>query len=176
VLRRSREVEPSRGAGRAARAGTPDGTTSTAATALERETNDDFVLSVREPFDKGAGVGAGPLLAHWHVPLFDRPAALQQQQVDPIRPQQLLGGAASAARFPESEPRARDPPLQCGHAAAGGAFARAVWTLAAGVSWSEQWHAMSGNESTGTSTAASQARTSAVIVLQNRIEGPRGLQ
>jgi len=178
VVRRSSEVEPAREGCWAARARTAGGATMTAVTASGEQPKDVFVLSVREWLDTGAGAGAEPLLTHGHGPPLERPAPWPRQpQVDPVPPpQQPPGRAERAAALPHEDCRARGPPLQCGHVATGAASAGALSSFTARAEWSAQLHAIRGRDSTGTSTAASQRRTLAVILLQNRTAGPRGLE
>jgi hypothetical protein len=141
-------------------------------------TNDDFVLSVRESFDNGAGEGGELFFAHWHAPPFECPelAAPQQQVVPFLLPQQLLRPTESAAAFPQQKYWARDPIVQWGHNATDAASARTVFRVVARAKWSAQLQGMRGRESTGTSTAASQTRTLAGILLHNRTAGPRGFE
>ena len=69
------------------------------------------MLSVGESLGKGVGAGAGPFFAHWHVRPCERSAPwLQQQDSDPLSPQQLVGRAEDGALLSQHEDCGRVPP------------------------------------------------------------------
>jgi len=90
--------------------------------------DNDFVLSVRESPGNGSGAGADLFAEHRHRLPCELGPPLQQQEHDPFAPQQLPCCAEDAAAPPQQEGRGLDPPVQCGHFAAGAASARPDFT------------------------------------------------
>jgi hypothetical protein len=151
-------------------------TTATVAGPWTEDAEEDFVLSVRELFDNGAGAGAEPLFEHWQEFPSERAPPWQQQEQDPSAAQQVPRGAERAAALEQQERRTGDLPVQCGHVAADAASTRLDSILAGRWDWFPQAQAVKGMVCAGTSTPASQTRTLAVILLQNRTGRPHRLR
>lgn len=152
---------------------TTDGTTIATVTASEDETGDDFVVSVRELLGNGSGAGSEWLAEHWHRLPCEPAPPLQQQQDDPLAPQQPRCCAEDAALSPQQECCVRDRAAQCGHLAAGAA---STAFTADCDDWFPQSQAITGRVCTGTSAAASHTRSLTVMLSWSCTHEPRSGQ
>jgi diadenosine tetraphosphate (Ap4A) HIT family hydrolase len=88
MLNRSGALEPRKAGCGSTPASTVGATTATVVGTLS-DGEKDFALSVREGFDKGAGAGGEPFLAHWHeIPREHEPS--WQQGHEPLASQQVF--------------------------------------------------------------------------------------
>jgi hypothetical protein len=114
------------------------------------------------------GAGAEPAFEHWQELPCERVPPWQQQEQDPFAAQQVLWRTERAATLAQQERRTGVPRVQRGHVAADAASTRAGSALAGRWDWLPQVQAIKGMVCAGTNTLASQTRTLAVILSQNR--------